>query len=165
MSVTEEMLLTIRQIQESLKSDMTDIMQGENANSFEAYWEILKQLQQILQKSGHVIRNAEKREQRIAMLYHQIQSEDDLYAYYEAFRLYLDDVYEKALLTGNRYAIIRREDTVPGIGSHIITNIGQIEAAWQAGMIPVIDTVSVDNCFRNMSMEYNTKRDEQNELI
>ena len=156
MSVTEEMLLTIRQIQESLKSDMTDIMQGENANSFEAYWEILKQLQQILQKSGHVIRNAEKREQRIAMLYHQIQSEDDLYAYYEAFRLYLDDVYEKALLTGNRYAIIRREDTVPGIGSHIITNIGQIEAAWQAGMIPVIDTVSVDNCFRNMSMEYNT---------
>ena len=51
MSVTEEMLLTIRQIQESLKSDMTDIMQGENANSFEAYWEILKQLQQILQKS------------------------------------------------------------------------------------------------------------------
>ncbi len=94
MSVTEEMLLTIRQIQESLKSDMTDIMQGENANSFEAYWEILKQLQQILQKSGHVIRNAEKREQRIAMLYHQIQSEDDLYAYYEAFRLYLDDVRE-----------------------------------------------------------------------
>ena len=156
MNVTEEMLLTIRQIQESLKSDMTDILQGEKANSFEAYLEILKQLQQILQKSGHVIRNAEKREQGIAMLYHQIQSEDDLYAYYEAFRLYLDDVYEKALLTGNRYAIIRREDTVPGIGSHIITNIGQIEAALQAGMIPVIDTVSVDNCFRNMSMEYNT---------
>ena len=64
---------------------MTDIMQGENANSFEAYWEILKQLQQILQKSGHVIRNAEKREQRIAMLYHQIQSEDDLYAYSPVF--------------------------------------------------------------------------------
>lgn len=156
MNVTEEMLQIIKQLQESLKSDMADIMQGKKANSFEAYWEMLNQLQRILLKSGHEIQNAEKREQRITMLYHQIQAEDDLYAYYEAFRLYLDDMYEKALLTGNRYAIIQREDTVPGVGSHIITNIGQIETALQAGMIPVIDTVSVENCFRGMSMKYNT---------
>lgn len=53
-----------------------------------------------------------------------------------------------------RYCIIRRNDGVPGLASHIITNLGQIAASLDQGYIPVIDTIGADNILTGLSREY-----------
>lgn len=53
------------------------------------------------------------------------------------------------------YCVIRRNDMVPGLASHIMTNLGQIFKSIQAGYIPVIDTCEVNNFFAPISREYN----------
>ncbi len=47
--------------------------------------------------------------------------------------------------------IIRRDDPIPGLGSHIITNLGQIAMSISEGYIPVIDMVDVENGFTDLS--------------
>ncbi len=46
-----------------------------------------------------------------------------------------------------KYCLIRRNDPVPGLASHIITNLGQIAVCLDEGYLPVVDTVNVKNCF------------------
>ena len=55
-----------------------------------------------------------------------------------------------------RYYIIQRTGVVPGIASHIITNLGQIASGLKEGRIPVIDTYYPDNCFTDLSKNMNT---------
>ncbi len=52
------------------------------------------------------------------------------------------------------YCYIRRNDMIPGIGSHIITNLGQIVASLNDGYIPVIDTTNADNLFTEISRSH-----------
>lgn len=42
----------------------------------------------------------------------------------------------------NKCCLIRRNDPVPGLASHIITNLGQIATSLNNGYIPLIDTVN-----------------------
>ncbi|MDO4304348.1 MAG: hypothetical protein Q4D94_10570 [Bacillota bacterium] len=52
------------------------------------------------------------------------------------------------------YCLIRRNDAVPGLASHIITNLGQILTSLNNGYIPIIDTVNADNVFTGLSKLY-----------
>lgn len=52
------------------------------------------------------------------------------------------------------YCLIRRNDAVPGLASHIITNLGQIVTGLNNGYIPIIDTVNADNMFTGLSKLY-----------
>lgn len=54
----------------------------------------------------------------------------------------------------NKYSLIRRNDPVPGLASHIITNLGQIVASLNNGYIPLIDTVNANNVFTSLSRKY-----------
>lgn len=54
----------------------------------------------------------------------------------------------------NKYCLIRRNDPVPGLASHIITNLGQVVASLNNGYIPLIDTVNADNIFTSLSNKY-----------
>lgn len=54
----------------------------------------------------------------------------------------------------NKYSLIRRNDPVPGLASHMITNLGQIVASLNNGYIPLIDTVNADNVFTSLSRKY-----------
>lgn len=51
--------------------------------------------------------------------------------------------------------VIRRNDEIPGLASHIITNLGQIVYAIGQGFIPVIDTANSENCFKKLSDKEN----------
>ena len=55
----------------------------------------------------------------------------------------------------NKYCLIRRNDPIPGLASHIITNLGQIAASLNNGYIPLIDTVNANNVFTGLSKNYN----------
>lgn len=50
-----------------------------------------------------------------------------------------------------KYCIIRRNDAVPGLASHIITNLGQIVVSLNSGYIPIIDTTNANNIFTVVS--------------
>lgn len=54
----------------------------------------------------------------------------------------------------NKYCLIRRNDPVPGLASHLITNLGQIVASLNNGYIPLIDTINADNIFTVLSQKY-----------
>lgn len=49
------------------------------------------------------------------------------------------------------YCLIRRNDAVPGLASHIITNLGHIVTSLNNGYIPIIDMVNADNVFTGLS--------------
>lgn len=55
----------------------------------------------------------------------------------------------------NKYCLIRRNDPIPGLASHIITNLGQIVTSLNNGYIPLIDTVNANNVFTGLSKNYN----------
>lgn len=51
------------------------------------------------------------------------------------------------------YCIIKRNDSIPGLGSHIITNLGQIITSISEGYIPIIDMINVENSFSGLSQK------------
>lgn len=68
----------------------------------------------------------------------------------------LNDMLLSVIRLRGKYCLIRRNDPVPGLASHVITNLGQIAACLNNGYLPFIDTVNVDNIFSALSKEYNT---------
>lgn len=52
------------------------------------------------------------------------------------------------------YCCIQRNDIIPGIGSHMITNLGQIITSLNDGYIPVIDTSNANNIFTEISRNH-----------
>lgn len=50
------------------------------------------------------------------------------------------------------YCRVGRNDPVPGLASHAITNLGNIVMALHDGYIPVVDTVKFNNMFRDMGI-------------
>lgn len=63
----------------------------------------------------------------------------------------LDEMLINTIKYRKKYCLIRRNDRVPGIASHIITNLGQIALSLNSGYIPVVDTVKADNAFSELS--------------
>lgn len=67
----------------------------------------------------------------------------------------LNDMLLNTLKFQNKCCLIRRNDPVPGLASHIITNLGQIVSSLNSGYLPLIDTVNADNVFTGLSKKYN----------
>lgn len=63
----------------------------------------------------------------------------------------LDSILINTLHFLGNICLIRRSDPVPGLASHIITNLGQIVASINSGHLPIIDTVYTDNMFSELS--------------
>lgn len=63
----------------------------------------------------------------------------------------LDSLLLNTIKLRENFCVIRRNDRVPGLASHIITNLGQIIVSINNGYLPVIDTTYVDNMFTELS--------------
>ena len=63
----------------------------------------------------------------------------------------LNHIITETIIYRGQYCIIRRTDPVPGLASHIMTNLGQIVAALNEGYIPVIDMQFAENMFTPLS--------------
>lgn len=66
----------------------------------------------------------------------------------------LNHIITETILYRGQYCIIRRTDPVPGLASHIMTNLGQIVAALNEGYIPVIDMQFADNLFSTLNKNH-----------
>ncbi|MBO5241133.1 MAG: hypothetical protein J6B19_00530 [Lachnospiraceae bacterium] len=58
------------------------------------------------------------------------------------------------ILYRKQFCIIRRSDPIPGLASHIMTNLGQIVAAINEGYIPVIDMQFSENLFTCLNQNH-----------
>lgn len=65
----------------------------------------------------------------------------------------LDSLLLNTIKLRENICLIRRNDKVPGLASHIITNLGQTVACINNGYLPVIDTTYADNMFTGLSHE------------
>ena len=66
----------------------------------------------------------------------------------------LDRILYQSILRRGSYCMIRRSDPVPGLASHMITNLGQIISCFNEGRIPVVDMQYAPNLFTPLSKEY-----------
>ncbi|MCQ2522534.1 MAG: hypothetical protein MJ105_09180 [Lachnospiraceae bacterium] len=74
-----------------------------------------------------------------------------LETYEEGLKQFLLDV----ISCRQHICIIKRNDEIPGLASHIITNIGQVVSALSQGKVPVIDTRNCKNSFTALSQAEN----------
>lgn len=79
---------------------------------------------------------------------------DDAHAYIHAYIGTLNHMIKEAILYRGQYCIIRRSDPVPGLASHIMTNLGQIVTALNEGYIPVIDMQFAENAFSCLNQNH-----------
>lgn len=75
-------------------------------------------------------------------------------AFIDRFLSILDVLLLHTIKFRRNICLIRRNDSTPGLASHIITNLGQIVTALHNGYLPVIDTTYADNMFTNLSRAY-----------
>ena len=79
---------------------------------------------------------------------------DDENAFVSKFISVLNNMLMNTIKFRQKYCLIRRNDPVPGLASHIITNLGQIVVSLNNGYIPVIDTINADNIFTELSRRH-----------
>lgn len=156
MNVSQEIVQTIKEIRSVLQNDIENMLQKKENNPFSVYEGILLQIQQILVAIGRPVAELDEKLSGLGQLYENRADRQGIYDCYNGMMDLFDDMYVNALLAGKSFGVIQRNDPVPGIGSHIITNLGQIEAVLQAGQIPVIDTINVENCLKDISSAKNT---------
>lgn len=80
-----------------------------------------------------------------------IKNQDCFSEFWEKYKEILKRFLIEVIEYRQYICVIKRNDSVPGLASHIITNIGQIVYALNQGYVPVIDTVNCDNCFNHLS--------------
>lgn len=63
----------------------------------------------------------------------------------------LDTLLLNTIKFRGKICLIRRNDHIPGLASHIITNLGQIVRSIENGYLPVVDTFYADNMLTGLS--------------
>lgn len=83
-----------------------------------------------------------------------IHSEDDYILFKNQYITILNTIIYETILFRKRYCIIQRNDPIPGLASHIITNLGQIALCLKEGYIPVIDMQFSENMFSTLNQNH-----------
>ncbi len=92
--------------------------------------------------------------QEISAILPSLCGQDTEHLFITRFITVLNDILLNTIKFRQKYCLIRRNDAVPGLASHIITNLGQIVTVLNNGYIPIIDTVNADNMFTPLSSAY-----------
>lgn len=121
---------------------------------FDEYVQLLKQLQILYHSLGGEMENLNARIQAVMDLGGRLADKDSVRNFLYEYIDLCDNILINTIKFRRKYCIIRRNDRIPGIGSHVITNLGQILFSLDSGYIPVIDTVNVDNIFTEISKTY-----------
>lgn len=121
---------------------------------FSEYLKLLKQLQILYRSLGAELENLDERIQNVMDLGERLSEKVDTGKFISDYINLCNDILINTIKFRKKYSIIRRDDRIPGIGSHVITNLGQILFSLDNGYIPVIDTVNADNIFTEISREY-----------
>ena len=121
---------------------------------FSEYLKLLEQLQILYHSLGVELENLDERIQDVMALGVRLSEKVDTGNFICHYVNLCNDILINTIKFRRKYSVIRRDDRIPGIGSHVITNLGQILFSLDNGYIPVIDTVNADNIFTEISREY-----------
>ncbi|MBD5549059.1 MAG: hypothetical protein HDQ97_17010 [Lachnospiraceae bacterium] len=117
------------------------------------YAQILKNLNLLYQSMDTGLENFDRMVEELSNAGPNL---DDENAFVSKFISVLNSMLMNTIRFRQKYCLIRRNDPVPGLASHIITNLGQIVMSLNNGYIPVIDTINADNVFTELSKRYST---------
>ena len=112
------------------------------------------QYAQLLKNLNILYRSLETGTESFDRQVEDLLNENEEQSFPDRFIEVLDGMLLNTIKYRKKYCLIRRNDVVPGIASHIITNLGQIAISLNNGYIPVIDTVNADNVFTTLSKRY-----------
>ncbi len=151
MSELDMLINMASQVRDLIKKDLVSYLNGGATNNFNDYLALLKQFASIMNSTGIEVPDYHERCQRVANMFGAMEkSEDyvcDLKVEVESL---MDEIIYKAIEKKQEYCIIRRNDGVPGLASHIITNLGHMAASLKEGKIPVVDMLGSENCFAEL---------------
>lgn len=147
-----------------VKQSFLGVMEASRMNGavdglvYTQYVQILKNLNLLYQSMGTVSENFDERIEALsktaAGLPYMDVEDGHADEFTSEFVSVLNDMLMSTIRLRQKYCLIRRNDAVPGLASHIITNLGQIAASLNHGYIPVIDTVNADNILSGLSRQY-----------
>ena len=109
---------------------------------FSEYLKLLEQLQILYHSLGVELENLDERIQDVMALGVRLSEKVDTGNFICHYVNLCNDILINTIKFRRKYSVIRRDDRIPGIGSHVITNLGQILFSLDNGYIPVIDTVN-----------------------
>ena len=121
---------------------------------FSEYLKLLEQLQILYHSLGVELENLDERIQDVMTLGVRLSEKVDTGNFICHYVNLCNDILINTVKFRRKYSVIRRDDRIPGIGSHVITNLGQILFSLDNGYIPVIDTVNSDNIFTEISKKH-----------
>lgn len=146
--IANELFSAGKEVKQCFLNEMAGNMEERVETSvYSQYMQLLNNLNILyrsLEISGGIL------EQQIA----ELLSGGEKKEFPDRFTAILDEMLMETIRYRRKYCLIRRNDGVPGIASHIITNLGQIALSLNNGYIPVIDTVNADNVFTSLSKAY-----------
>ncbi len=148
-----DMLINMaNQVRELIKKDLVSYLNGGVTNSFNDYLVLLKQFATIMNSTNIEIPDYSQKCDSVAKMFGVMEkSEECVYAIKLEIESLMDEIVYKAIEKKSQFCIIRRNDVVPGLASHIITNLGHVAASIREGRIPVVDMIGSENCFAELS--------------
>lgn len=154
LSIADELFNSSKQMQKIFSNDMASYSSGACIqNTPLDYVCMLEKLHSILEILGLRVDHMEENIANLNILASQLELQGNFLKYVKGFYQAINSILSEVIKYREYYCIIRRNDPIPGLASHIITNLGQIVSGIAEGYIPVIDMVNVDNCFTSLSQE------------
>ena len=153
--IADELFHAGKEVKKSILSvaEASQIDKSIDGSVYFQYLQILKNLNLLYQSMDTGLKNFDR---TIEELSNAGPNLDDESAFVSKFISVLNSMLMNTIKFRQKYCLIRRNDPVPGLASHIITNLGQIVVSLNNGYIPVIDTINSDNVFTELSKRYST---------
>lgn len=125
-----------------------------DASVYFQYVQMLKNLNVLYQSMGTGLDNFDQLIEGLSNTVPDLSDLDKENVFVSNFVSVLNSMLMNTIKFRQKYCFIRRNDPVPGLASHIITNLGQIVVSLDNGYIPVIDTINADNLFTDLSKQH-----------
>lgn len=152
MGELDMLIKMVNQVRDLIKKDLSSYLSGGATNNFNDYLMLLKQFEAIMNSNGIGVDDYHERCDRLAGLFAGIEKKEENVCKIKLdVESLMDEITYKAIEKKQQFCIIQRNDVVPGLASHIITNLGHMAACIKEGKIPVVDMIGSENGFSELS--------------
>lgn len=139
------------QLKELIGKDLSSYLIDGTTNDFSEYLELLKQFGIIMETVGIKIEDYSGKCNNMKDLFSSMKkTEESVCVIKTTVDDLMNEILDLSIEKNQKYCVIQREDAIPGLASHIITNLGYIEECILEGKIPVVDMLNGETDFAKL---------------
>ncbi|MCI8371248.1 MAG: hypothetical protein HFI75_02425 [Lachnospiraceae bacterium] len=154
--MADELFDSLKKAKHMFSEDMAVYANGTSIyNTPSGYASLLESLYQILCVLDLQIGGMEQEIAALHALSSKIRKPENFSEFLICFHNAANSMLLRVIQYREYYCIIRNNDPIAGLGSHILTYLGQIAESLSEGYIPVIDMINVNHSFADLSRQAN----------